>query len=65
MSRKMNWALLGVLVVAAIIASIVLSPDEEKEVTSMPDDGATLDVSIPPIDAAAPMVTETATFALG
>jgi len=57
--------LLGVLLIAAILAGILVGCSEEGTTVDFPKDGVIPGDSIPPIDTSAPVQTETATFALG
>jgi len=57
--------LLGVILIAAILAGILPGCLKEGTMVDFPKDGVIPGDSIPPIDASAPAQTETATFALG
>ena len=57
--------LLGVILIAAILAGILLGCPKEDTTMNFTKDGVIPGDSIPPIDASAPAQTETATFALG
>jgi peptide-methionine (S)-S-oxide reductase len=57
--------LLGVILIAAILAGILLGCLKEGKTMDFPKDGVIPGDSIPPIDLSAPAQTETATFALG
>ncbi len=56
---------LGVTLIAAILAGILVGCLKEGTMVDFPEDGVIPGDSIPPIDASAPVKTETATFALG
>jgi len=61
-----RWGLVGAaLVVLAIMAVTVLGGARDGEATTMTTSDTVKKVAIPALDAAAPAVTETATFALG
>jgi len=57
--------LLGVILIVAILAVILVGCLEEGTMLDFPKDGVISGDSIPPIDASVPAQTETATFALG
>jgi len=57
--------LLGVILIAAILAGILFGCLKEDTMLDFPKDGVIPGDSIPPIDTSAPAQTETATFALG
>jgi hypothetical protein len=60
------WSLAGIgFVVIALLAVIVLGGARSERGTTMMTSDSVQEVVIPPIDAMAPTVTETATFALG
>ena len=58
-------AVLGMLIIGAVFSSSLAGCKKEVKTTGLTDDGRVSDIAIPAIDAAAPMTTETATFALG
>jgi len=61
-----RWTVAGAVVVAlAVLAFIVLGGARSGKMTTMTRSDSVAAPSIPPIDAAAPAITETATFALG
>jgi peptide-methionine (S)-S-oxide reductase len=57
--------LLGLILIAVILAGILVGCLKEGTTVDFPEDGVIPGDSIPPIDASAPAQTETATFALG
>ena len=58
-------AVLGALILGTIFSSSLAGCKKEDKTMGLTDDGRVSDITIPAIDAAAPMTTETATFALG
>jgi len=61
-----TWNLAGIgLVVLAVLSFIVLRATSNEKGATMTTSNSVEELVIPPIDAAAPAVTETATFALG
>ena len=63
--KVITLAVLGVLILGAIfVSSLVGCKKEDKEVDPT-NDGRVSDITIPAIDDAGPMRTESATFALG
>ena len=65
LKRAARPAVVGAVLVAAILAGSFLSCLSEGTMVDLPEDGVIPGDSIPPIDASAPAQTETATFALG
>lgn len=63
---KATWAaLLGVVIISTISATIPVSLLKESKTVDFTNDKTARNASIPPIDASAPAMTEMATFALG
>jgi len=61
-----SWKVLGIaFVFLGFVAAIVLSMRGEQEMERVEVEEATDVMGIPPIDAEAPVETETATFGLG
>ena len=56
---------LGVFIIGAVLSSSFLGCKEEGETMHVANGGFVPKGSIPAIDASAPVITETATFALG
>jgi hypothetical protein len=56
---------LGVCLVAAIATAVTLVSTRERSTPGPADPALTHTAVVPPIDASAPVYTETATFALG
>ena len=63
---KLRWLLpLLALAIVAALAAVVQSYEKENATMNDTDNTTALEVSIPPIDATAPEIIETATFAMG
>ena len=58
-------AVLGMLIIGAVFSSSLAGCKKEDKTMGLTDDGRVSGIAIPAIDDAAPMTTETATFALG
>ncbi len=58
-------AVLGMLILGAVFSSSLTGCKKEDKTMGLTDDVRVSDITIPAIDAAEPMRTETATFALG
>jgi hypothetical protein len=58
-------AVLGVFILGAVFSSSLVGCKKEDKTMGPTNDGRVSDIAIPAIDAAEPMRTETATFALG
>jgi len=58
-------AVLGMLILGAVFSSSLAGCKKGDKTMGLTDDGRVSEIAIPVIDAAAPMTTETATFALG
>ena len=64
--RKVTMiAVLGMFILGVVFSSSLAGCKKEDKTMGLTDDGRVSDIAIPAIDAAAPMTTETATFALG
>ena len=59
------FAVVGALILGTIFSSSLAGCKKEDKTMGLTDDGRVSDIAIPAIDAASPMTTETATFALG
>ena len=58
-------AVLGMLILGAVFSSSLAGCKKEDKTMGLTDDGHVSGITIPAIDAAVPMTTKTATFALG
>ena len=58
-------AVLGMLILGTVFSSSLAGCKKEDKTMGLTDNGRASDITIPAIDAAEPMRTETATFALG
>ena len=56
---------LGVFILGAVLSSNFVGCKKEDKTMGLTDDGRVSEITIPAIDDAEPMRTETATFALG
>ena len=64
-NRATRLVLLGAILIGVILAGILPGCAKENTMVNFAEDDVIPNPSIPPIDAAAPVKTETATFALG
>lgn len=60
-----RFALVGILLLGAIMATHFFGSEEENKLADAKQDGDTPKVSVPQMDTAIPAKTETATFSLG
>ena len=65
MNKVIKAALLGAVIVGAVLSVRFIVPAGEEKAMDKKDDGLVASTAIPPMDISSPERTETATFALG
>ena len=65
MMRLNIFAILGALILGAVLSSSLAACNKEDETMGVTKDEPVTKQGIPAIDASVPVITETATFALG